>query len=642
MMNYTFAFGIALSALLICVVNIVYTIIQKRTDKTQNKLFLTIYIFLAINAGDDIVTALFGANPFLAQKAPYVMYASSYIYFATHTLLCPLFFYYVSNISFASTRVSNLKMILISMPMVITELMSLTNPLTHIVWYYEDYVYHRGKGMTLIYVAALVYYVMAIVVLVNSWRVISEKRKNALVFFVVMVAAGVTLQMIRYSLRFEILSEVLGLLGAMMAVENEDERLYPGTSFYNRAALNLDIEGCMKHNRKFSLLLIRVNNHDIVNRLVGSGEINAIIDMISDYIKSVVKRYYVYVADRSTIVITLYDEMSDKADTIAENVLKRFDDAWEYKDFSVLLNATVMVADIPSQIKNTSELFYMLDGKTAVSKEKRVLRDDDLGFIMRKQTVEEALSRGFSENSYEVYYQPTYNLDGTLHGAEALIRIHDKELGNLYPDEFIPIAEQSGLIDDIDNFVLEEVCQFIKSGIPHKYGMSGINVNLSVVHCMRPGFVEEINGIADKYGIRKRMINFEVTESVAASDYEIFSNVIFRLKKEGFMFSMDDYGTGYSNVNSIFTLDFDVIKIDKSILWGAETNELGMTILENTIRMIQQMKRKILVEGVETQEQIKLLEKLKVDYLQGFYFSKPIPKKEFLKLISMEKVKTIT
>ena len=167
-------------------------------------------------------------------------------------------------------------------------------------------------------------------------------------------------------------------------------------------------------------------------------------------------------------------------------------------------------------------------------------------------------------------------------------------------------------------------------------------MNLSVVHCMRPGFVEEINGIADKYGIRKRMINFEVTESVAASDYEIFSNVIFRLKKEGFMFSMDDYGTGYSNVNSIFTLDFDVIKIDKSILWGAETNELGMTILENTIRMIQQMKRKILVEGVETQEQKKLLEKLKVDYLQGFYFSKPIPKKEFLKLISMEKVKTIT
>ena len=167
--------------------------------------------------------------------------------------------------------------------------------------------------------------------------------------------------------------------------------------------------------------------------------------------------------------------------------------------------------------------------------------------------------------------------------------------------------------------------------------MSNVNVNLSVIHCMRPGFVEDTIAIVNKYGVRKKSINFEITESLAADDYEIFKNIISRLKKEGFMFSMDDYGTGYSNVNSIFSLDFDVIKIDKSILWAAEKNELGMTILENTIRMIQQMKLKIQVEGVETLEQIKLLERLKVDYLQGYYFSKPIPKNDLVKMISIEK-----
>ena len=98
---------------------------------------------------------------------------------------------------------------------------------------------------------------------------------------------------------------------------------------------------------------------------------------------------------------------------------------------------------------------------------------------------------------------------------------------------------------------------------------------------------------------------------------------------------MDDYGTGYSNVSAVFSLNLDVIKIDKSILWGAEKSELGMIILENTIRMIRQMKKKILVEGVETKEQIELLEKLGVDYLQGFYFSKPVPKTEFINYISM-------
>ncbi|SEQ88822.1 EAL domain, c-di-GMP-specific phosphodiesterase class I (or its enzymatically inactive variant) [Lachnospiraceae bacterium NE2001] len=641
MIDYSFVLGVALSSFLICLVNIIYTFIQGRTDKTQNKIFLTIYIILAINSVTEICSGLFGTESFLSDSAFMVIKVSKYVYFATHTILCPLFYYYVSNISFASTRLSNRKAIIISIPMLLTELMALTNPLTHFIWRFDSAGYHREFGMTFIYMAALLYYAMAIVVMVNSWSILSKKRRRALIFFVIMVPAGIIIQLVDKALRVEVLTEILGLSGVMMSIENEDERIYSGTRFYNRSALGLDIGGCLMHNRKMSLIMIHINNHDIINRLVDNRENNVIIDMVSGYIMTVVKRYQVYVSDRSTFVLTLYDEESDKADKKADDILKRFDAAWEYKDFSIMLNATVMVADIPTHIKTVSELFYMLDGNEISSEEKRVLRDDDLGFIMRKQSIEEALSRGFNENSYEVYYQPTYNLDGSLHGAEALIRINDKELGRLFPDEFIPVAEQSGLIDDIDEFVLDEVCKFIKTGIPSKYGLSCINVNLSVVHCMRPGFVEDIIGIVDKYGIKKKRINFEITESIAAGDYEIFKNIISRLRKEGFLFSMDDYGTGYSNVNSIFSLDFDVIKIDKSILWGADENELGMTILENTIRMIQQMKRKILVEGVETKEQKEMLEKLKVDYLQGYYFSKPIPKNDFVKLISIDKARKL-
>jgi EAL domain-containing protein (putative c-di-GMP-specific phosphodiesterase class I) len=105
------------------------------------------------------------------------------------------------------------------------------------------------------------------------------------------------------------------------------------------------------------------------------------------------------------------------------------------------------------------------------------------------------------------------------------------------------------------------------------------------------------------------------------------------LKKEGFLFSMDDYGTGYSNMKALASMNLDCIKIDKSILWEAQKSDLGFIILENSIRMIHQMKRDILVEGVETEEQIKLLEPLGVNYLQGFYFSKPVPKDKFLEIV---------
>lgn len=634
MLDYSFSLGVAVATLLICVVNLIYTFIQGRTDKVQNKIFITILLILTVNSITGIVTGIYSSNFVLREYAPKALRLSRYAYFITHTALCPMFFYYVSNVSFVSTRLVSTRMKLISIPFLLTELLALTNPLTHFVWTTEkDNSFHRGWGEYAIYVAALFYYLLAFNILTSSWKVISDKRKTALIFFFVLVAIGVILQLVEKTLKVEVLAEAVGFTGVMMSVENEDDRMDIGMGFYNRSALNLDIGGCLIHNRKLRVIIIRVNNYELINRLVGNGETNVISDIVSDYLKSIVKRYNIYVPDKDTFVLTLYGSARRDAERIAYDIQGRFEDTWDYNDYVIQLDTTMMLAEIPGQINSASELFYMIDNPVPESKDRGLLKGDDLNFIMRRQAVENALARGFAENSYEVYFQPTHHLDGKLHGAEALIRMHDSVLGNLYPDEFIPIAEHNGLVDDIDDFVLEQVCRFIKTGVPERCGIDNINVNLSVIQCMRPRFVESINAIVDKYEVNKKLINFEITETIAACDYDRLANIIHRLKSDGFMFSMDDYGTGYSNVSAVFSLDLDVIKIDKSILWGAETSELGMVILENTIRMIRQMKKKILVEGVETSKQIELLKKLGVDFLQGFYFSKPIPEDEFIKYI---------
>jgi len=253
--------------------------------------------------------------------------------------------------------------------------------------------------------------------------------------------------------------------------------------------------------------------------------------------------------------------------------------------------------------------------------------------MIRRSSVEEAVMQGIENNNYEVYYQPTYNIDKTLHGAEALLRLNSDKMGMIYPDEFIPIAEQLGVIDLLDEFVLKEVCKFILTGIPQKNGMECINVNLSVLECMKEGFAEYISGIVENAGVRKKMINFEITESVAAKDYEHLANVIDQLKQEGFRFSIDDYGTGYSNMTSLFSLGAEIIKIDKSILWNSGKSELGMTLLKTSIEMVHKMQKKALMEGVETESHIRTLKELGCDYLQGYYFSKPLPKDKFIELI---------
>ena len=247
--------------------------------------------------------------------------------------------------------------------------------------------------------------------------------------------------------------------------------------------------------------------------------------------------------------------------------------------------------------------------------------------------IRDQISWALANNAVEVYYQPTYNIDKTLHGAEALLRMKNEKLGMIYPDEFIPIAEQLGVIDLLDEFVLKEVCRFILTGIPQKNGMECINVNLSVLECMKEGFAEYISGIVENAGVRKKMINFEITESVAAKDYEHLANVIDQLKQEGFRFSIDDYGTGYSNMISLFSLGAEIIKIDKSVLWNSGKSELGMTLLKTSIEMVHKMQKKALMEGVETESHIRILKELGCDYLQGFYFSRPLPKDEFIRLI---------
>ncbi|MEE3399369.1 MAG: EAL domain-containing protein, partial [Eubacterium sp.] len=385
-------------------------------------------------------------------------------------------------------------------------------------------------------------------------------------------------------------------------------------------------------------------------RSIGLTNINNLTNDIAEYLKLRVQRYHIYNIDPSHFIILLGDSKEDKQrrfrglfkkyepsyniDELTEEILRRFKGNWNMGKTKTSLNPVIIKANIPDNFKTVEEAFFFIDSPIPERLDKQVLEGDDLGYLLRRTQVENAIRRGIAQDGFEVYYQPVYELSTKkLYGAEALLRLYDKELGQIFPDEFIPVIEQMGLIDDVDNMVLGKVCEFIESGIPEKAGMRTLNVNLSMIQCMQKGFVNRINQIVDGYKVDKHMITFEITESVGADDYIKLGEIIKELKGSGYQFAMDDYGTGYSNIQSIFSLDFDVVKIDKSILWAAEKGELGMTILTNSINMIRQMKKKIVVEGVETESQIHLLEKLGVDYQQGFYFSKPIPKADFIREI---------
>jgi EAL domain-containing protein (putative c-di-GMP-specific phosphodiesterase class I) len=212
------------------------------------------------------------------------------------------------------------------------------------------------------------------------------------------------------------------------------------------------------------------------------------------------------------------------------------------------------------------------------------------------------------------------------------LRLKDDEYGFISPELFIPVAEKSGAIHRIGTYVLEEVCRFIASDEYRALQMDYIEINLSVTQCMRPNLAQEVLEIMNRYGVKPDQINLEITETAASYSQNTMMENIETLTDAGISFSLDDYGTGYSNMRRIASMPFSIVKLDKSFI-NADRNPRIEIILENTIHMIKDMNMKIVVEGIETAELVQQFSDLKCEYIQGYYFSKPIPKEEFVSFI---------
>ncbi len=632
--TYNLSFALAMAATLICLSNLLFTSVQGRMGKTQNKLYVVLLWIVALNGICNTITGYHKPAVGQSEKALMIINISRYLYFVLHTALAPLFFYYIAHVCGVVFR-TNKKTILYAIIFAVTELLALTNPFTDFVYYLdENYEFTRNWGESIIYAAAAFFLTAALSKLATSWRALNIKRRTGLALFSSITIIGIVLQLVVPDLRVELFAEAIGLTGIMMIIENEDDRIDGETGLYNRKAFMMDLGTYLVNKIPLHAISLRINTPEIISRKRGVANRELVEKKVAQYLESIHRRYNIYKIGRRTYVLVLFNKSDEQALELAKTIYSRFDKPWQLVDTMVLLSASLLIADIPRQIDSLNDALYMFDSFKPGKNNKNILSGDDLDTILRGSAIEKSISNGLAENKFEVYYQPTFSIDGRkLHGAEALVRLHDDEMGMLFPDEFIPVAENIGLIDAIDDFVLMDVCRFIKEHNLEDGTIDCINVNLSVMQLMKPGFVDHINGIVEMSGVDKKLINFEVTESLSAASYEIMNSVINDLKLEGFLFSMDDYGTGYSNMRALASMHLDCIKIDKSILWEAEKSDLGRIILENSIRMIHQMKLDILVEGVETEAQIKLLEPLGVQYLQGYYFSKPIPKDKFLDFI---------
>ncbi|MCR5122007.1 MAG: EAL domain-containing protein [Ruminococcus sp.] len=642
--NFTdMGLGLSLSAFLVALTDLVFSLVSKRYDKPQNKVYLIQLGILKLNAVCGMVTTFTGQSKYTSDSAFAMLIVSRYIYFLTHALIPPVFFFYISNVTGRNfrRRGGGKKMDFLTdrfllIAVAVNELIIALNPLTNWIYVFnENRQFKRCWGeFIFVYGYSAVWMAAAFIMLMCSRKFLSNSRKSAIVFCYIVGLAGVLLQLIYSKFRIEVFMETLGYTGVLLFVENEDDRMDVTVGTYNAAAFKLDIAAAVSNGIQTRLILVRNITCD-EHRIIGSAESDYAPERaVAEYLGKLVGKHYIYSIGRGKLAAVLYNKTDSEALELAESVADCFGKTWESEEIKMRLDGRVLLVDVPERASTAEEVLYIADCPMPVGADRSVMSGSDLDWIVRRSAVEAAVRRGLKDGSFDVWYQPTYTIDKQLHGAEALLRMNDRELGRVYPDEFIPVAEQLGLIGEIDEFVYREVCAFLASHEPQRFGVGCINVNLSVTECMKSGFAERFTEIADRWGIQGKEVVFEITESVAAEDIVRISAVIDKLKSRGFSFAIDDFGTGYSNLTATLSLGAELIKIDKSVLWTSCKDENGGELLSASVKMVRAMHKKSVAEGVETEEHIEKLAKLGCDYLQGYYFSKPLPKDEFLRFIS--------
>ena len=253
----------------------------------------------------------------------------------------------------------------------------------------------------------------------------------------------------------------------------------------------------------------------------------------------------------------------------------------------------------------------------------------------RTFAVEHAIDYALQNQSLQVYYQPIHStVDGRVVSAEALARIRGEELGLLMPDEFIPLAERNGSIFRLGEQVFEKVCKFIQSHDMEELGLRYIEVNLSPLQIGRSNTADRYLEILDHYHIDPSYINLEITETKNTESEFTYEN-IHKLSARGIRFSLDDYGTGYSNLINTIVLPYSIIKIDKNIVQAYLSSDSH--ILQHLVHHFTALDKEVVAEGVETQEMADVLTDIGCHYLQGFLYSKPIPTEEFLDYLYEQK-----
>ncbi len=499
--------------------------------------------------------------------------------------------------------------------------------------------YTRGPLILIFYGVALIYGLAGFAYCIYCRRYLPANKWGALLGIYVLVHLAVVIQFFHPELLVEMFFTAMGEMLITLIIMRPEERMDSEVGMLSWVSYQNDLRNVILSGEHVQIIVIRMMNAREIRNYMGDHKYHQYVAQIADEIRTILWEHHrsieLYYERPDTIYLIME---ADKADT--ENIGERLlsgtsHKVKSYEGMGARLEPRVCLIRCPEDLNEAEDIislghkFHDLGGSNRATFRASEVAESQ-SFVIETH-IEEILDRAIREHHVEMYYQPIFDVHtGKFNSAEALARIIDPEYGMISPGIFIPAAEEQGLIVPIGDMVLDQVFRFISEHELDDLDMSYIDINLSVAQCMESSLPEKIDALQRRYGVDPAQVNLEITETTFENINEIMLENVNTLIQMGYRFTLDDYGTGYSNIQRINHIPLQIIKIDKSML-DESSSDNGRKILEYTVRMMKSIGKKLVAEGAESVSDVDVLKKMDCDFIQGFYFSRPLPETEFIR-----------
>ena len=627
-----------------------YSYIKNKKIVFQRGRYFTACLgIVSANIVFDIV-AVYGL--FYKDRIPYNVNRTLQLFYL-ETLIISMYAIYMHILSLCGQAqyCKKSRNIVRTLPLVVSMLVLPAMP----VHFYKGYdgVYSFGAMNRLAFMVVGLYLVMAAVDVLMYRKKLKREYFHNIAIGIITWAGFVIVQL--YVPRILLTGTGMALMMLANYLNFEDPKLYINNDngCFNNMAYRRMLKKLFAESESFCVCNIGFHEFNIVHGRYGHDVCQEIITNIANIIGNHFGTQ-VYSVEEETLGILLKGNITSYEDI--DLCLNMIDYDYVVNENIIHVTGFIELVRCPEDADDITELEDILDFMKKSANRDKNFYMADREFLKEKRKyskIVQMLEYAINNDGFEMLYQPIYSTEyDEFHSAEALIRLKDTEtIWFVSPEYFIPIAEKEGMIMQIGEIVLSKVCRFAREAKLIERGVKYLEVNLSGIQCIDQGMPDQINRIVEEYNLPCDFLNLEITETAAVESGDLLNRNMMRLKSMGTTFSMDDFGTGYSNLAQMADTPYELIKIDKSLIWYCypvqrrlikENEEERLTqefvdkskaVLIKVIELINDLNLKIVAEGVETKEMVNMLTELGVHYLQGYYFSRPLNEKKYIEFL---------